>query len=105
MRELPGGRAAHDPPPLLPLMAPLPGISDLHAFSADVNCGELGSMPLGRVKICPPPDPQMVLAELGSGKLGTPWERMHLAKFSSSPSTCCSWAVVRPALACGCGYM
>ena len=83
--------------------AALLGISDLHEFLADVNCDELWSMLLGTLNSCPDP-PQMVLGGLGSGKAGTPWERMHLAKFNSWPSACCSWAVVSPALACGCGY-
>ena len=88
---------------MFPLIATELGFSDLHEFSADVNCDEFGLMLLGRVKTCPPPDPQMVLAGLGSGKAGKPWVRMHLAKISSWPSTCCCWAVVSPG-PCGCGY-
>ncbi len=50
-----------------------PGISDLHAWSAALNCGDLGSMPV----------PGPALSEippwlLGSGKALIPWARMHL---------------------------
>jgi hypothetical protein len=41
------------------------------------NCGKLGSMPRGRLNWKPWPT-------IGSGKLGTPWDRMHAAYWSAA---------------------
>lgn len=49
------------------------GASDLHAWSAELNCGKV-VMPCGRLNV-----PWAV----GSGKFVTPWKRMHCANWTS----------------------
>jgi hypothetical protein len=51
------------------------GKYDLHACRAALNAGDCGSSPVP-VRSMPP-------LVLGSGKVGTPWERMHLDSFSA----------------------
>src|SRR5450755_4726103 len=49
-----------------------------------MNCGELGSTPLPALtasRIEPP-------MKTGSGKLGTPWERIHAEYFNASACAC-----------------
>ena len=63
-----------------PPFPPGPGAIDWQAFWAALNCGDVGSIPFAPpafsvILTAPPPE------KLGSGKLGTPWERMHLEKF------------------------
>jgi hypothetical protein len=55
-----------------PLPGPPPGISFEHAFWADWNAGERGLIPELELSWIPPPS-------LGSGKFGTPCERMQAA--------------------------
>jgi hypothetical protein len=55
------------PPP-----GPPPGSKRKHALCADWNAGDWGLIPEPAVIWIPPPPP-------GSGKLGTPWERMQSA--------------------------
>ena len=52
---------------------------DPHAAWADLNAGELGSMPLPGVRRSSAPLPENV----GSGKLDTPCERMHCENWSA----------------------
>ena len=55
------------------------GFCDLQASIADCSCGELD----------PTPESWTSLPEnVGSGKFGTPWARMHLAQFNHA----CCWA-------------
>ncbi len=69
-----------------------PGKSDWHAFAAAWNCGELGLSPVEppalSVTLTPPPEEE----NFGSGKLGTPWERMHSDIFSACSCilACCA---------------
>ncbi len=62
-------RATEPEPPCTP-----PGISDSQACTAALNAGELSFSPW--CSMCTPP-PENV----GSGKFGTPWVRMHAAAF------------------------
>jgi hypothetical protein len=62
---------------------PLPPTESLQIFSADTNAGPLKVIPLivtvelpGNVSIEKPPPPG---PPVGSGKFGTPWDRMHSA--------------------------
>ena len=82
-----------DPGPALACTAaPLPpnGKFDWHAFCAAWNCGELGLSPPAppalSVTLVPPPE------NFGSGKLGTPWWRMHSENFSAASCilACCA---------------
>ena len=61
-----------------------PGINDSQACTAALNAGELSFSPW--CSMCTPP-PENV----GSGKFGTPWERMHAAAFRYCP---CSEGVI-----------
>jgi hypothetical protein len=61
-----------------------PGRNRWHAWVADWNAEELGSIPAGGVS------PRAV----GSAKLGTPCERMHLAK---AKSCACCRGLIEPA--------
>jgi hypothetical protein len=54
------------------------GCSFEHLLCADRNAGEFGLIPELRVNWTPPPEP-------GSGKFGTPWARMHLARANPWP--------------------
>ena len=56
-----------------PLPGPPPGISFEHAFWADWNAGDWGFIPEPGVILMAPPEPA------GSGKFGTPCERMQSA--------------------------
>ena len=64
---------------------------DWHAFWAAWNWGELGSIRLGPpflppIRMPTPPPPE----NSGSGKLGTPWVRMHCENCSAFS---CTWPV------------
>jgi hypothetical protein len=61
-----------------PVPGPPSGMRLPHAFWAAWNDGDAGLMPelLLRLKLTLPPE------VLGSGKFGTPWERMHDAKLT-----------------------
>jgi hypothetical protein len=59
---------------------------NLHVFMADWNVGPLKGMPW-MVKVVLPADRTTVMPSppglaVGSGKLGTPWERMHCERAS-----------------------
>ena len=60
---------------------PPPGSRCRHAVLADWNAGDFAAVELI--------DSLKFRGELGSGKLGTPCERMHPAKLIAS---CCAWA-------------
>ena len=65
-----------EPPFALPA-----GSSDWQACMADWYCGEFGSMPLPCCNVTEfPLDP-----DVGSGKLGTPWDRMQAEKVTAPP--------------------
>ena len=68
-------RATFSLPEALPGLRPPPS-SLAHAFWADRNAGACGSIQLGMT---------LGPAGLGSGKLGTPCERMHCASLSGDP--------------------
>ena len=52
-----------------------------HAFWADWNAGDWGSIPEPELIWIPPPGP-------GSGKFGTPWERMQSENLIPAASPC-----------------
>src|SRR5665213_3937378 len=78
--------------PMLPA-SPCPGRSDWHAFCAAKNCGELGSMLV--IFSCTPPP-----LNVGSGKFGTPFERMQAENFKAC--ACCAALTVPPCPPPGC---
>jgi hypothetical protein len=60
----------------------------VHSSAVLLTRGESGSMP-GMLKAgCP------LLSVLGSGQFGTPWERIHRAKFSMPVIISGTWAWV-----------
>ena len=65
--------AGHPPRP------PTDGLCDLQASIADSSCDEFDPTPESRTSL-----PENV----GSGKAGTPWMRMHCAQFNHA----CCWA-------------
>jgi hypothetical protein len=71
--------------PCLP--GPPPGISFAHRDWADWNAGDCGLIPEPLWIWIPPPP-------LGSGKFGTPWERMQLAKASPEPAAAAGLGVL-----------
>ena len=58
------------------LITPKP-LCFLHAAAADLNWGELVSIPLGILK--PTPLASALSCTVGEGKVWIPWERMHCA--------------------------
>lgn len=61
-----------------PLGGPPPGNSFWHCDWAALNAGENGLMPELELMLIPPPEP-------GSGKFGTPCDRMHWENARKSP--------------------
>jgi hypothetical protein len=61
------------------LPGPPPGISFEHAFWADWKAGDWGSIPELESILIPPP-------ALGSGKFGTPCDRMQAANLIATPA-------------------